>query len=305
MNTQKDQKNLSDLEALETNLSETKKVEKPNILDGYIKLSKHELPQHGELYPESWEFAYRCPTAKEVANFSTINEQDQPGIVVAVEELIRKCVIIFDTETETQISAGEICDGHRTFFLLKIRDYYLPGNPVRFGNVCQTCHEKRESSLDASKLIYPELTDKLIGAYDGRIFSLDMGLEAPVKFRVPTLETAGKIFRYIVKVYRGAEQDKKSDNIVYDKQFLLMAPYLFESGRETVKEITYKYKTIMKNEALFKAYLTIVNKLKLDNLEVFNDVCPNCGSEEEALIKFPGGWKNLFVADTDNTGYFD
>lgn len=278
------------------------------LLDGYKRIDKSLLPQNGELYPESWQFAYRCPTAKEVANFSTVNEMDQPGIIVAVEELIRKCVVIFDTEQQKRINTGEICDGQRTFWLLLIRDFYLPDTPIEFNSVCQTCHEQYTTHLTADKLEYPELKDKLLSAYDGRIFTLQMGPNVEVKFRVPTLETTGRIFKHIVKAYRTAGnggEEKKDDKLVFDKQFLLVAPYLFVSGNETMRDIQLKYKSIIKNEELFKAYLTIINKLKLDNEETFNYVCPECGSEEETLIKFPGGWKKLFVSKTDTTGYFD
>lgn len=281
---------------------------KGNILDGYQKISKDLLPQHGALYPDSWEFAYRCPTAKEVANFSTINNMDQPGIIVAVEELIRKCVVIFDTDNNKRINTGEICDGHRTFWLLLLRSFYLPDTPVTVNYVCTTCQEQYGAILDAHALEYRELNDKLLSAYDGRIFKLQMGPETEVKFRVPTLETTGRIFKYIVKAYRNAgngNEERKEDKLVFDKQFLLVAPYLFVTGDETMRDIMFKYKAIIKNDALFRAYMTVINKLRLDNNETFSNTCPNCGSLEETMISFPGGWKKLFVSDTDITGYFD
>lgn len=294
---------------VEENVQQVNGNNKPNLLDGYIKIDRYDLPQQGVLYPESWQFAYRCPTAKEIANFSTINEQDQPGIIVAVEDLIRKCVVIFDTEKEQQINTGEICDGHRTWFLLKLRDYYLPGNPIQFKNICQTCHETWDATLTAEKLEYPELKEKLLNAYDGRIFTLDMGLENPIKFRVPTLETTGRIFKYIVKFYRdmsnGNESNNKSDNLVYDKNFLLIAPYLFLTGKETMREIMLKFKGIQRTNDVFAKYLEIINRLKLDNKETFTDICNSCGSEEETQIKFPGGWKKLFISKTDTSGYFE
>ena len=281
---------------------------RPNMTDGWNVIDRDTMPQGGVLYPESWQFAYRCPTAKEVANFSTINEQDQPGIIVAVEDLIRKCVIIYDQESGKQISTGELCDAHRMFFLLLIRDFYLPGKKISYSGFCQTCHEQFTAELDAYKLIYPSINDKLLSAYDGRTFTLDMGLDKPIIFRVPTLETTGRIFKYITKIYRNTAQggdEKKNDNIVFDKQFLLVAPFLYVTGKETVRDLTLKYKTIQRNDELFKAYLEIVNRLKLDNEEYFDEICPSCGSEEETQIKFPGGWKKLFMSTKDTTGYFD
>lgn len=282
--------------------------ERPNKLDGYIVIDREDLPQEGVLYPESWQFAYRCPTAKEVANFSTINEQDQTSVVQAIEDIIRKCVIIFDSAAQRQVSVGEICDAHRLYFLLLIRDYYLPGKNITLDAFCSQCQNIHQITLTANSLVYNMPNDKLLDAFDGRLFTLDMGLEKPIVFRIPTLETAGRLYRYITKIARNNQQgvdNKKNDKIVYDKQFLLMAPYLYETGRETVRDLSLKYKAIQKNNELFSAYLEIVNRIKLENEEYFEYVCPECESEEEAQIKFPGGWKKLFVPNRDTTGYFD
>lgn len=282
-------------------------TKKANILDGYVRIMREDLPQAGILYPENWEFAYRSPTAKEVANFSTINEQDQPGVIVAVEDLIRKCVIIFDTATNKRVDTGEICDAHRTWFLLKLREQYLPGKPITYRSMCQTCHETFDATLTAEKLQYPFITDKLIEAYDGRVFKLHMGPDIDVSFRVPTIDTTGKIFKHLIKFYRNNQnniEENKSDNVMTDKQFLLLAPYLFVSGNETIRDLTFKFKAIQKNSELLQAYLEIVTRLKLDNLETFDETCSYCGSMEETQLKFPGGWKKLFISTIDTTGYF-
>lgn len=317
-----------DLEALEnleneakgfagTNLSSERKIlnqiqenfdEKPNIVDGYKILERDDMPQNGVLYPESWSFAYRCPTSKEVANFSTINEQDQPGIIIAIEDLIRKCVVIYDTDKNRLVSSGQINDAHRTFFLLLIRDFYLPGNPIEYPIVCSLCHEPMQSVLGAQKLKYDDISEKLLSAFDGRSFSLIMpNLDEPINFLLPTIEISSRIFRYIVSVYRNNKTDKENtdDKIVYNKQFLLIAPYLYERGNETVKELINKFKKIQEDDNKFKAYLEIAVKLKLDNLEYINNECGSCGSLEETQIRFPGGWKNMFINKKDTTGYFN
>ena len=286
-------------------------TEKTSMLDGYKVIDRYDLPQHGDLYPESWEFAYRCPTSKEVANSSTLNEQDQPAIIVAIEDLIRRCVVIFDTEKNRQVSAGEINDSHRTFFLLLIRDFYLPGNPIGYDSACSLCHEQMTNVLAASSLKYHELNEKLLGAFDGRRFILEGMIEdpdeEPIEFLIPTIELSSRIFKYIVRVYRenSNDREKKEDKIVFDKQFLLFAPYLYVTGKETIKELIQKYKALQKNEDRFKAYLEIISKLKLDNEDNIDTTCPHCRSEEVADIRFPGGWKGFFVSKKSTAGYFD
>lgn len=281
---------------------------KPNVLDGYLVLEKEIMPHKGKFYPESWAFAYRCPTTKEVANFSTINEQDQPAIIAAVEDLIRKCVVIYDTEKERQVTAGQINDADRVFFLLKLRDFYLPGNPLTYTSVCSLCKEPLPITLCAEHLVYNDISEKLVEAFDGRIFTLNFPtLEEPIKFLIPTIEITGRIFKYIVKVYRDSQNDreKAEDKIVYDKQFLLIAPYLYIRGNESVKELAQKYRDIQKNENKFKAYLEIATKMKLDNTDYLTIECGNCESMEEAQLRFPGGWKSMFVSNKSNSGYFN
>jgi len=279
-----------------------------NIVDGFKILERIDMPQEGILYPETWNFAYRCPTSKEVANFSTIDENDKPAIVAAIEDLIRKCFVIFDSETNNQISSGQINDAHRTFFLLLLREFYLPGSPITYDTICSIHKEQIGIELNAFKLLFKELNKNLINSFDGRKFSLKMPkVEEPIEFLIPTIEISGRIFKYVVNVYRNSQNDRenKEDKIVYDKQFLLVAPYLYERGNESVKELIQKFKKLQEDDLRFKAYLEIINKLKLDNLDYIETVCPICGSLEETQIRFPGGWKSMFVSKEDTTGYFD
>ena len=294
------EQHLEELDELEKTQASATSV--PNSMDGYRKIDRLDLPNEGVLYPESWQFAYRCPTVKEVANFSTVIESDQPAIIQVTEDLIRKCVIIFDTATQSMVPTGEICDAHRLFFLLKIRGFYLPESPIKIKTTCSTCKSQFEAVLTPDKLRFEPLKEKLIQAYDGRCFELNMD-GVTVKFRIPTIDTASKIFKYIVKAYRNQSQSE-TDNTAYDKQFLLFAPYLFETGKETIRELIYKYNKIVKDEKIFKSYLTIISNLKLENSEYFESECTECNSNEEATVSFPGGYRQLFVSKTDTFGYF-
>ncbi len=281
-----------------------------NSLDGYKKLDRALLPQKGIFYPEGWEFAYRCPTAKEVANFSTLNEQDKPAIMSAIEDLIRKCVVIYDTELESQVSAGQILDSHRVFFILLLREFYLPGSPISYiGGMCSHDKEILTTTLSYGNLIYPEATEKLLAAFDGRLFSLNIN-DNIIKFLAPTINLTSKIFKHIVKIFKASQNDANNqkqddlDKLVYDKNFLLIAPYLFEYETDTMRDISKKFEKIQTNSELFKAYLEIATKIKLDNFDYVETNCPVCGSSEETQIRFPGGWKTMFISNKDTSGYF-
>ncbi len=275
---------------------------RPNMIDGNIILDRDELPHNGVLYPESWNFAYRSPETEEVAVFSTLNPQDQPAIMVAVDDLVRKCVTIYDANKDQVISSSEICDGHKIFFLLKLREMYLSNAPIKMESICMTCHENFDGLLFASKLKYYTLPEGLMKLYDGRVFHFKIdGIEDTINIRIPTLSTSSKLFKHLIKVYRGAQGGQKKDEglekfnkIFYDKVFLLYSPFLFETGNESINEIVSKFNVIKKDKNLNKAYLRIINSLSLDNMETIDDTCPHCESLEETRLTFPD-WKELFL----------
>lgn len=321
----KTQSSLEELEALEKqgqvsnaeeqnqeensqDINTTKEGPSANIVDGWKPIDKNFMPYKGMLYPSSWAFAYRCPTSKEVANFSTINEKDQPAIIQAIEDLIRKCVMIIDTDKKQKISASNINDGDKMFFMLLIRDFYLPGNPINFPTMCLFCKDSVEATFGPYSLKYKPLTDKMLACFDGRVFHMTgiPGVDQEIDVHVPTLETSAKILRYIVKVFRDSQSEtaETKDTDAFDKQFLLVAPFLFETGEESIPVLKQKFRKIIANENMLKAYVNIANQLKLDNLETFEYTCSSCESVEEAQLKFPGGWKNFFINKGTMGGYF-
>jgi hypothetical protein len=275
--------------------------------NGYYKINSAYLPQGGILYPESWEFAYRCPTASEVSNFSTVQENDQAGIVQVIEDLIKKCVIIYDSSEDKQISANEILDGHRTFFLLLLRNIYLPGQPLKYGAVCNYCHDSFDAILAADKLKYFEINEELLKYYDGRIFRIPLdGIDQTIDFYVPTLGITSKVFKHIVKTYKTNQSDKNrtEDKTIYDKQYLLFAPFLFDNPTQNMNDIRSKYNKIIKNPLLLQAYLDLATGLKFHNDDEVENECDKCGSTEETPIRFPGGIQKLFIGKSALSKYF-
>jgi hypothetical protein len=276
-----------------------------NQLDGYYIIENHELPQEGKLYPEYWRFAYRCPTAGEVSNFSTVVDNDQSAIIQVIEDLIRKCVVIYDEKNDREIASTEILDGHRSFFLLKIREVYLPGQKLSYLSVCNYCKESYDTILTANKLSFFDIPEGLFQFYDGRVFTIPVLDNKEIKFYIPTISITSKIFKHIVKVYKNNNNDKNrtEDRTIYDKLFLLLAPFLFEHPSETIHEVRGRYQKIQKDDALLQEYLELANGLKFHNEEEFLDECPHCGSQEESAVRFPGGIQKLFIGKSSISKY--
>lgn len=296
--------NENDTEMVKPSSYETPQT--PNILDGWQVLDVDQLPYDGIFYPKSWRFAYRCPTVKEVARFSTTPDTDTPAILAALDDMVRKCVKIYDTDTQEEISSLEINKGDKMFFLLKIRDYYLPDNPIQYGAVCDNCHEEFMATLYAKDLIFPDVKDGLIEAFNGRQFSLDLGLEEPILFHITTIGIYSKIFNFILKAHRDKDKSNaRKDNIIHDKLFLTIAPFLFIEGNETVDNIIKRFKDIIKNDKLLNAYTYIANNLKIDNLEEIGQICSKCSAEVTTEIRFPEGLSKLFsTVNISDNKYF-
>lgn len=281
-------------------------VETPKMTDGFRIIERNELPFNGRLYPESWNFAYRCPTTKEVANFSTIQENEQARIIGATEELVKSCFTIIDKDKRKEISTNEINDGERLFFFLKLREFYLHDKPIEYVVMSGDKQEPVTVKFLASSLIYPEMSDKLLNSFDGRMFSFELPETSPtnvreIKFLIPTLGRSQRIFSYLMRKYKEAnkeDSDGKKESEAMDKQFLLFAPYLYETGNEKIADLRSKYKKIIQDEYLTKAYLNIITNLKLTHKE---SITIDSDSEEETPIKFPGGWKAIF----DDKGIFE
>lgn len=297
------------LEKLVSNNTESTQVEKTNTEEvvennssEYRQIQREDLPFGGILYPESWKIAYRCPTPDEIADFSTINEEDQAGIMQAISDLVKNCFVIFDSENKKQISSSELNDGEKMFYFLKLREFYLDDNAeIKYVVMNQTYNEMVEIAFNSASLQYPELSEKLLSTFDGRCFSVQpAGLTEPIKFHIPTINISQKIFKYILNVYKEIEnknngkqtKNVNADKKQIDKKFLLILPFLFVTGDESVQSLRQKFVNITKNDRLYRAYISLANNINLTNYEKISYIHKE--SEEEALIKFPMGWRKIF-----------
>lgn len=270
------------------------------IIDGYKQLHRNELPFEGKLYPATWSFYYRSPTTKEVANFSTIDEEDKPGIVKAVTSLIAKCFVIIDTENDKEISSKELNDGERLFYFLKLREFYLNDAPIQY-NIINDEVEGGVVKVNffAASLVFPELKSGLLDKFDGRHFTFEYpGCDDDrIRFLIPTLKTSERILNYVQNLHkkvsdRGQDNVKKGD---FDKQLLLFAPFLYETGTESMISLSKKFNELQKNDNKYRTLNNIINKINLSNDEAIRYVVD--GNEEDCLMKFPGGWKGMFIND--------
>ena len=109
----------------------------------------------------------------------------------------------------------------------------------------------------------------------------------------------------MVNKYRETQDTNKTkiNKSEFNRKFLLLLPFLYEQGNEKIESLNIKFKQIEKNEKLLKAYITLANKMIHTNEEYL--VVDIDGDEERTDIKFPGGWKNLFIDNKSFEKLFD
>ena len=282
---------------------------KTSYLDDYQQLAKDDMPRNGVLYPETWEFFYRCPTADEVAVFSTTPEEDRVKIMQAVIGIIRKCYLIIDTETKKEVSTTEIKSIDKMNFFLRLRSFYMNNEPIRFNTFSQTLEGPVEVEFTENSLRYADVNENLLDIYDGiRGFNFPFDDETNVYIPLTNLGMETKVLNYMVNNYKKLQKDEttRKEFSNFDKQFLAFVPYLFETGSESVESLKFKYNKIVKNDKLMKFYLEIMNAMNLgekENIE-FTVTVDDEEITEESPIKFPGGYKKLFTSESFTSKYF-
>lgn len=289
----------------------TNKSETPNSLDGWVRINKAIIPYEGSLYPDSWQFAYRSPDVKEVARFSAINESDPQAalkIFQSMDDLIKKCIKIYDTYNEVEINTGNINKSDKIFFFLFLRDAYLPGQPIKYESICTSCDQSYNVSFKSDMLMFPEIDEKILSIFDGRCFSFKLKDTGEViKVHMPTISLYDKIVQPAKKVRKDQMESGQSKNtnsrIINDTVFQDISLYLYEDGTESFNDIINKFKKVYNNPTLLEIYRSLGDILKFDNLATLESTCEHCGSLEVSQLQFPGGIRKIFSKDI--MGKFD
>lgn len=310
-------------ERIDNNLEETQetqeyieptpsKKERFNEIDGWRLLEADELPYKGVFMPAEWNLFYKCPEVGDVANFATIDENDRQKIMKAVSDLVRKCFKIVNNETEKEVSTKEINSGEKLFYFLRLREFYLNDKPIVFQTFSAELEKIVEVNFVSDSLVFDEPKQKLLECFDGRHFNFKMpDSKEVIRFMIPTLGIEEKIFNYMIGTYKKLQKDEnnKKDLDAYNKQFLLFAPYLFETGTEIVETLKAKFNNIKRNEALYKYYLEIILQLTplLSNKDYIKFMVTDEDDNEimeESLMRFPGGWRKMFVNTESSSDLF-
>lgn len=309
------------LEAKKVSAKSIKKVEESSdniekMLAEYEHLDKTELP-HKILYPENWELFYKKPTVDDVAVFSTIPENDYFKIMLATIQLIRKCMLIIDSETQKLVSTERIKSCHKMFLFLKLRTEYMTdskGNTsdIMYPIFSPELEEAITVKFNEYSLIYDELSDDVVAILNeertGFIFDESFGYDEPIYIPITDFGMEIKIINHITNSHKKMQKTdaKKKDFDSFDKKFLAFLPYLFEKSTDTIDGLKNKYKLLMENESKYQAYLELVTNFKIGEKDNIKYVVEREGETivGETPMKFPNGYNGLFIRETVKSKLF-
>lgn len=287
------------------------------MLAEYEWLDKSELP-HKHFYPENWDFYIRQPKTTDVAIFSTIPENDYFKIMSAVIALVRKNIIIFNSETNQQISTERIKSCHKMFLFIKLRNLYMKdiktNTPakIKLPIYSLEIEEAIEIEFDEYSLMYNELSDEALTYLNAEKtgFNFDENWGAVDNTFIPIIDFGmeTKIINFITNSYKKMQnaETKKKDFDSFDKTFLAFVSYLFDTPNDSIESLKTKFKRITEDEQLYQFYNEMVTNFKLGERDNIKYIVEREGEQivGETQMKFPNGYTTLFTREAVKSKLF-
>jgi hypothetical protein len=276
-------------------------VQSMDIRDGWIPIDRGDMGIRSQFYPESWQFRVRPADVKAIKNWSSINEENLAVVNNVMNEIVKSCISIFDTETQMAVSWDKLNSWDRFWFVLKVREYtFVNGEQaMEFDEECDNCGSNIHFILRSENLFYEfpdaEVVDRHWNAgtrywdIDPKDYDVDY---KKVKLFVPTL---GKDTAILQWLYAQNEAGKS-----IDETFVKFLPYLLERAPKDsslldrmIKDCQSEFKRWDTETFLF--FDEVRRNITINPSEKLSMKCPNCGEEVRSTVRFPNGIKYLFA----------
>ncbi len=273
-----------------------------DIRDGWIPVSRDDLGQRSQFYPESWEFRVRPATVESIKNWSAIDDARMEQLNSVYNEIVKSNVSI--KNGDATISWQNINSWDRFWFILKVREYTFSKGEARLEHTedCSECGNPVTFVMgpDTLNFEYPdqEIIDKYWNAsercweIDPSKYDVDGDI---VKLYIPTLGKEEQILQW---VYGQVQSGKK-----IDEQFVKYLPWLLKNAskdRDTLDSqislVQRQYKSWSLDMFLFMQ--DVVKNIAVTPLQTMKTVCPACGEEVTTSVQFQGGIKSLFIVES-------
>lgn len=268
------------------------------IREGWMEFDKSLLGKRADFYPDDWEFRIRPATVEAIRNWSTIDDENMLSVDDVFNEIMKSCVSI--RTSNGQIPWGNINSWDRFFFLLTVRDYtFVKGEAeLKYNEECPECENDVEFKLNSQALDYEFPDDEVMKYYDKEyrqwyIDPAEFGVEYPesITLYLPTLDKDSIIKKYMINRI----QNKKKVDEVFMRFLPWMTPKLSKDEKiaeRKIRELENEYK--MWDEEMFEFMDNVVKNITVMPAQNMKMICPTCGEEVTAQIRFPDGVRSLF-----------
>ncbi|MCH5167518.1 MAG: hypothetical protein J1F35_06435 [Erysipelotrichales bacterium] len=269
------------------------------VRDGWIHMDKALLGERADFYPESWEFMIRPATVDAIRNWSTVDEENPLNVDDVFNEILKYCLAI-KTPTGPQ-PWSQINSWDKFWFVLMIRAYtFKQGEQsISWNEDCVNCDAPVDFKLDFESLMYDLPDPEVMRYYDreSRTWMIDPAEydlpDAPITLYNPTVEKDANIKAWMINKYQENRNAKVEGNFV--KFLTWLAPKISkdqEIAKRQIKEYQMKYKSW--DMDMFTFMEDVVKNIAVTPSTNISAICPSCGEEVTAQIRFPNGISDLF-----------
>lgn len=270
------------------------------IREGWIPVDEKLLGDRMKFYPKDWKFRIRPATVEAIRNWSTIDDQNIISVDDAFNEVLKSCLSI--STPQGPLPWGNVRSWDRFFFVLLIREYtFIQGErKMEYDEDCPNCDNPVKFNLTSNSLMYDMPDEDITSRYfdtETQTWIIDpeeydLPMTDPIVFYLPTLDKDAAIKQWLIT---RAQEKKKVDN-VFMKFLPWMAPKISKDetiAARQIREYELKYKNW--DTETFAFMNEVINNIQVMPLSKLKTVCPICGEEVTADVRFPNGINALFT----------
>jgi len=265
---------------------------------GWKTIPVENLPSQGKFYPDDVKITMRSASNKEVRHYSTIDEDDFLDVDDKLNFIVENCIKISSNSFQTRMSSKDLLEIDRFYLLLCVRDYTFPDNEnkLKMNITCNRCGHNDQLEITRDRLNYFTLDPFLLERYDKAIGGFKIETKEGQKWNLfmPTIGTSTAL--------KNIRRNRQNNNQSIDPFFFTYALLIFSDWRK-INDVTYKDKE-QDSHGWSNKKISVMNALAEKfkssvDLNIKNQ-CTACGTEVASPFYFQGGWKALFLYDTES-----
>lgn len=284
-------------------LNEDPEIKRINEAIGYHNIPLSCLPSKGRYYPEDTRISIRAAKVGEIREFSTIDEKDVKDVTDKMTYILSQCTKVFYGNVPG--SYKDIIAADRIVIILKIRELtFVDGGssikiPVPSG-ACKTvgCHPQEHINFNTSVLKCSELDPLMEKYYDSakKCYNVETKKFGTITLYPPNVGVSTAITDWVVQQQR--ENKKIEASLAEILQFVikdwrgLSDKQIFAKLTELAGWTTEKFTLVYR----------LVEKINVGIEFDITTQCEQCGGEIKVPIRFPDGYKSLFVPTISDIG---